>query len=137
MANENIIPDLDVAKYLRQLFYTRNHIRIVETPDGIKLEVAEALTNYLAVSIDGVSVSDCIMNYKPKKRIIVENGFIKNILAKTEYKTDRGIIEIESDANSGMQTGDLVFLNERPAPNGKYKIGLFRSIAVIDGRIAR
>jgi len=137
LANENQIPDLDVVKYLKQLFYTRNEIRVVETTDGVKLEIADAYFNHMAVSIDGIPVPDGIMNYKPKRRIIVENGFIKNILAKTEYKTDRGIIEIESDASSGMQTGDLVFLNERPAPDGKYKIGLFRSIAVIDGRIAR
>jgi hypothetical protein len=136
LANDNVIPDLDVAKYLKELYYTRNEIRIVETTDGVKLEVADAYYNYLAVSIDGIAVPDGIMNYQPKRRIIVEKGCIKKILLKTEYKSDKGIIEIESDANSVIQSGDLVFLNEAPAPDGKYRIGLFNSVVVLNGRVA-
>jgi len=56
---------------------------------------------------------------------------------KKEYKSDKGIIEIESDASSVIQPGDLVFLNQNPAPDGKYKLGLFHSIVASDGKVVK
>jgi hypothetical protein len=137
LANQNHIPDLDVAKYLKQLYYSRNEIRVVETIDGILLEVANADFNYLSVSIDGVPVQDGIMNYIPNRRIVIENGFIKRVLLKRGYKSDKGFIEIESDANSIIRPGDLVFLNQVPAPDGKYRLGLFHKILVHNGKVAK
>ena len=86
-----------------------SEIRVADTTDGVKLEITDAYFNHMAVSIDGIPVPDGVMNYKSQRRIIVENIFIKKILAKTEYKCYKRNIEIESNASSVMQPGDLFF----------------------------
>ena len=40
LANENIIPDLDVERYLRNLFYNKNNVTIIQTKDNKRYEIA-------------------------------------------------------------------------------------------------
>src|SRR5690606_21906771 len=54
------------------------------------------------------------------------NKNMKNIVSSyniTWLNTNKGDIEIRSKLNSGYTYGDLVFLNEEPAPDGKYVYG--------------
>lgn len=66
---------------------------------------------------------------------------MKNIVSSyniTWLNTNKGDIEIRSKLNSGYTYGDLVFLNEEPAPDGKYVYGWpawLNKIVVRDGKL--
>jgi len=69
------------------------------------------------------------------------NKNMKNIVSSyniTWLNTNKGDIEIRSKLNSGYTYGDLVFLNEEPAPDGKYVYGWpawLNKIVVKDGKL--
>ena len=62
---------------------------------------------------------------------------LKEIILKTfTYKSKEGILSIEQEYQN-PNIGEKVMLNNSPAPTGKYKIGWFSSINIIDGKVSR
>ncbi len=55
-----------------------------------------------------------------------------NNIKLVQHKTDKGILEIPPCISFKGQTA---FMNNRPAPDGKYRFGMFSSIIVQDGII--
>jgi len=69
--------------------------------------------------------------------ILIENGFVSKWLRREKYKDKRKNIdfEVETIFPFGIQLGNPVFINEKPAPDGKYYKGRFSSIVVMDGKV--
>lgn len=53
----------------------------------------------------------------------------KEISFSTKYYTKNGVIEVENEGER------KVLINEKPAPDGNYKLNRFETIDVLDGRI--
>ncbi|MFK8009532.1 MAG: hypothetical protein AB8H03_24435 [Saprospiraceae bacterium] len=69
--------------------------------------------------------------------ILIEDGFLTKWLRLEKY-TDKWTkidFEIETVFPYGIQLGSPVFINGKPAPDGKYYKGRFSSIAVMDGKV--
>ena len=54
-----------------------------------------------------------------------------------KYNTNKGEIEAECMAGYSPEKGDKVFVNGKPAPNGKYKIGFMNFIHVFNGIVRK
>lgn len=83
-----------------------------------------------------------LMNNKfhlPKNEwiIVIENGFISNWLRREKFTDKRKKIdfEVETIFPFGIQLGSPVFVDKKPAPDGKYYKGRFSSIEVMDGKV--
>lgn len=138
LANENLLPDLDVVKYLKKLFYQKHGVTIAKLKNGQALELHH-YDGYIVnnkVTIESEEVNDCTVETADlKNRFVIQNGRITKVLVKREYQTKQGLIVIEEEQNRSPSKGDYVLMNNRLAPDGKYKISLFKSITVADGKI--
>ncbi len=141
LANEILLPDLDVVRYLKNLFYRKNDIAIGLLKSGETLE----FNNYQGfidgnkVTIEGEPVPDGVVEFvKAEKKLVIENSKIIRVLVKQSYQTNFGKIIIEQSENSSPSKGDYVYIDENDyASDGKYKLGFMRHITVENGRIIK
>lgn len=144
MANENLIPDLDVVRYLKQLYYKKNNIEIKRLKNGDYLEYKNNDLNYdftigtiVTVDIDK-PVSDGLYESEDSVRsYLIVGGKVTKIFKISTYKTNYGDIIIEQDIFSLYGKGSRVFINNAPAPNGKYKLNFLNHIFVENGVITK
>lgn len=141
LANEILLPNLDVVKHLKYLFYQKNNISVGLLKSGESLE----LINYYGtihgnkVTIEGEPVPNGIVELaKSGRKLVIEDSRIIKVLVKHSYDTNFGRILIEQVENSSPSVGDFVYTNENThAPDGRYKLGFMRHITVANGRIIK
>lgn len=127
-ANEDLIPDLNIKRYLNSLKYKSMGLIVEKEKDGRMLEIHPVQKKSAIISI-GSKVSQNLIvvadgNYLLQDSILeveVENSYIKNIVYHHQYETRQGqIIHIEQLNSDDYEEGDKVLLYNRPAPDGKY-----------------
>ena len=102
LANENIIPDLDVERYLRNLFYNKNNVTIIQTKDNKRYEIARRgqdpeirigdIVFYNMTKVNDVEFID-----KNSIKYYVREGKIFKKSEKKKVKAKTGeLLEIES-----------------------------------------
>lgn len=138
LANEILLPDLNVADYLRRLLYQKSNIKGIKLRNGEYLELNdykdEVNRNY--VTIEGEPVPDeTIQLLTSKKKYVFKDSRILKVLVKEIYDTDKGRIVVEQQENAAPSTGDFVFQNNNPAPDGRYRVGFMRHITIENGRV--
>ena len=142
LANENIVPDLDAHRYLKELRYDKLVIAEVKLADGRILEVqreAESQSPQYgqAVSIDAEPVEDGIYQLsKPHFYYEIRNGSIFKILTATKYiNPDNQEIIIHREINWSPAQGNYVFINGKPAGDGKLNFSKRKNLIVHEGKI--
>jgi hypothetical protein len=145
LANEILIPDLNVVDYLKRLYFEKNKIVAYKLINGDFLEISNYQGSWknLKVSIEGDQVPDgkyeienSARNFLLNERIVlVKDCRIIKVFIQETYDTNKGKIVIEQEEYKLASKGDLVFQNNLPAPNGKYRLGFMSHITVEDGRI--
>lgn len=139
LANEELIPSLNVDEYLKKLYYEKNRIVTVQLKHGIELEVLDydgGVFDKKRVMIEGKLVPDSIFEHATyEKKYVIQNSRITRILVTVNYNTKKGLITIEQELHNSASVGDSVFLNNFPAPNGKYKLGFMHYIKVKNGLV--
>lgn len=138
LANEVLIPDLDVLGYLKRLWYAKNNITLKKLDSGKEIEF-HSYDPYVGtkVTIDGNEVQDQVFSVNPVTRWVIKQSALYRILKLQEYDTNRGKILIERDEYGGLHLGDLVFQKNIQAPDGKYKVGFLDYIHVENGKIKK
>lgn len=143
LANENIIPDLDVVTYIKNLYYQKYDINTVKLKDGNVLEIYNYNGNVYSlysknVRIKGESVKDGKYVLADSNiRLKIEGSKVKDVLELKTFNTNKGVLVIECGRNLAPIIGDLVYLDNLLAPDGVYRIGLFRKITVKSGVIIK
>lgn len=140
LANEILLPDLNVIDYLKNLFYLKNNITTLKLKTGEFLELGnyEGWIFRNKVTIDGELVPDGFVELSESfRKLQIKNSQIIRVLIKVKHKTNKGEIFIEESNDSSYSLGDFVFQNNGPAPDGKYKLGFLRSIEIKNGRIIK
>lgn len=142
LANENIVPDLDAYGYLDEL---RNHTLFITTrtlTDGRKLEIMQYSPQFLIqigdpVNIDAEDIPDGIYKTtKPDAKYTIKNSTIASIIHQVTYNTKNGVqIMVEQKDQYSYSIGDKVWVNNMPAPDGKYRVIRGRNIVVKEGQI--
>jgi|SRR5690554_484372 len=97
LANENVVPDLDVYKYLKKLRYKNLNIFTQKLIDGKILEIPLGNNEDknrvgLKVTIESKEVTDG--EYKleePRYKYLIKNSRIAAIIYEVPYKTKEGI----------------------------------------------
>lgn len=143
LANETIIPDLDVRKYLQAIIYQKHNISTGKLENGKTLEIyrknsSEVLPG-MAATIDSQIPEDGIyrsigtgLHYE------IRNGALFKIMSLYDYQTPNGqTITILQEKDSPISIGDLVYIDEEPAQSGKYKLKFLNTITVVDGKISK
>ncbi len=142
LANENELPDLNVVKYLTEL---KNKELNIITKEIFDERIMEIQCNYPndtklignKVYIDSNEVPDGTYKFKNESRAVeIRKSRVSSIHTKIKYRTKRGLnIEIEQRNEFAYDRGDLVWINNKPAPDGKYKLNFWESIKVKNGKI--
>jgi hypothetical protein len=141
LANEILLPDLDVVRHLKNLFYQKNNIKVGLLKSGESLEFNnyEGTIDGNKVTIEGEPVPNGVVELaKSGRKLVVEGSRIIKVLVKQSYDTNYGKIFIEQAENSSPSKGDFVYTDENThAPDGRYKLGFMRHITVENGRIIK
>lgn len=144
LANETIIPDLDVKKYLQTLTYKKFNVITGRLANGRTLEVYRSSSNSepqigMKATIDGDEPQDGKYKSQNTGRYYeIRNGKIFRITQPFNYQTTDGqTLTIEQAYSSSISVGDLIYLDNERAKTGKYKLGLFNVIIVVNGVISK
>ncbi len=151
MVNEHLIPELDVIKYLNELYYSKNNIKTIKSKDGSVLELKMCFEENVfstievtEVRVDGKPVADGRYELNDSDQVyLIEKSKLSKILYNHYYETNNGMmLKIEQHFNDFPRKGDMVYQNNVKAPNGKYKLGKFKigytdNITVVDGVIIK
>lgn len=145
LANENLLPDLDVIGYLTKLRNNMLEYVTLELTNGKTLEIPGARRLYhtfyagKAAKIDSEKAPDGIYRIKNKDwKCKIENSHIKDVIHEIYYKTREGKeIMIEQEKRLKFQKGENVYLNGSTAPGGKYRIIGNKNIIVKAGKIIK
>lgn len=150
LANENIIPDLNIENYLWKIYRKKFNISIIESIDEIKYEIAKNSISDndgligQTVFHNGNKTSDgCFQSKNSKIFYYVKNSKIYKKSVIIEKKIANGkILFFECffsfAPNRNIKKGDYVRLSyDRNdfAPDGTYKINFFIKIKVKNGII--
>ncbi|WP_300025036.1 hypothetical protein [uncultured Maribacter sp.] len=144
LADEIIIPDLNIKKYLRSLEYKKFNILTGTLENGKTLEIhrgnSEALPEIgMKATIDGKTPENGRYKSQTSGRDyqIVEGKILK-ITNPRQYKTEEGLeIIVEQHFGHTLSKGDLVYLNSTLLKTGKYKIGKFKNLVIVNGVITK
>ncbi len=139
MANEQLIPDLNIENHLRRVFFEKNNIRLLQLSNGASLELHDNLREtFGTVTINAQPVADgVIQGVNGLKKYVVRDSRIVKVLTKQKYKTNNGVIEIENEELLLEEIGNSVFKDNQPAPDGKYRISALKKIYVQKGKIVK
>lgn len=143
LANEMVIPDLDVKKYLQTLTHRKFNVITGRLENGSILEVYKGSETFVKIgmkaTIDGEEPIDGKYKLKKSRRNYeLKNGKIINITNPVNYKTINGqIVIIEQVNDKSISIGDLVYIDDMLAKKGKYKLGFFKYITVKNGFVCK
>lgn len=140
LANEILLPDLNVADYLKNLYYDKNNIVVIKIETGEYLELYQyhGWINGNKVTIEGEPIPDGFVQLaKSKRKCVIKDSKIVKVLIKEAYDTNKGKIVVEQEESKNPSKGDFVFQSETAAPDGKYRLGFMRHIVVENGRIIK
>jgi len=146
LVNQHLIPDLDVAQYLAEHYMAPQQdncqidIRfdeIVKLQDGGELQMEKYMEyGKTRVRINNETPKDGL--YRTTSGGVFE---ILNGLIQAEYSIDRfeqndgKVLEVAQHRLWGIRKGCPVWIDGKPAPDGKFKRGWFESYKVREGRI--
>ncbi|MFN9590336.1 MAG: hypothetical protein ACK56A_08085 [Bacteroidota bacterium] len=140
LANETIIPDLDVKKYLQAVTYEKFNIITGRLDNGKVLECYRGEGEYqpsigMKVTIDGEEPENGkYRSLNTGRYYEIAAGKIFRITEPVTYQTAEGIqLTIEQKPGYPIAVGDFVFVHDQPAATGKYRLGALKSIHVVNG----
>lgn len=138
LANEILVPDLDVTGYLKRLFYQKNNIatRRLKTGELLELNSFGGAVSGAEVTIEGQPVEDGFIELEESvKRYVIKDSKIIKVLVMEKFNTNKGEIVVEMKDGDVPSNGDFVFQNNDVAPDGKYRLGFMWNIVVKNGRV--
>ena len=141
LANQNLLPDLDVKGYLDKLRYRKYNIQKIPLADGSFLEVERQYnTSFPAtgdrVTREGKGVADGKYYLKNDDQlIVVTNNRIRKILHLKIYDYNKRSIEIEQQDEEDISEGDIVKINGRVPSDGLYLISQQKFLSIQQGQV--
>jgi hypothetical protein len=144
LANENVVPDLDANRYLKELRYQKLKIKETKLIDGRILEIqreeewqgpriGNAVTEEAEIIEDGkYQLANQNQYYEVKK------GRIFKILTETKYSNANGQeIIIQQQDNYKIKYGDYVFMLGKQVDNAIIDFSKSKNLVVRDGIVLR
>lgn len=144
LANENIVPDLDANRYLKELLYQKLKIAETKLVDGRILEVSREevysdpeIGNPVTVEADTIEDGKYQLA-EANKYYEVRKGRIFKILTETTYiNPDKHEIIIHQQDSWKISNGDEVFMFGKIVENGTINFSNNRNLVVRNCRVIR
>ncbi len=144
LANENVVPDLDANRYLKELRYQKLKILETKLVDGRILEVQREYDNWhipevgSPVTEEAEPIEDGKYQLENMRQYFeVKEGRIFKILTEKTYTNPQGQeIVIQQQDNTKITQGDYVFMFGILVENGIIDFSKSKNLIVKDG-IAR
>jgi hypothetical protein len=144
LANENIVPDLDANRYLKELRFQKLKILETKLVDGRILEVQREFDDWhipevgSPVTEEAEPIEDGKYQLEDKRQFFeVKGGRIFKILTEKTYTNPQGQeIVIQQQDNTKITQGDYVFMFGVLVENGIIDFSKSKNLIVKDG-IAR
>lgn len=145
LANENVVPDLDANRYLKELRYQKLNIAETKLIDGKILEVQRydewqeqpQIGNHVTVEAGPIEDGKYQLA-NPNRYYEIREGRIFKILTETKYVNPNGIeITIQQQDNWKINHGDYVFMYNKPVENGIIDFTKSKNIIVREGKVIR
>lgn len=144
LANENIVPDLDAYRYLKELRYQKLKIAEIKLVDGKILEVQRdnewqqpQIGN--PVTLEGETIENGKFQLQKQNQYFeIKNGRIFKILTERKYTnpSEQDIL-IQQQDNSKIKKGDYVFMFGRQVDNAIIDFSKTKNLIVRDGIVIR
>lgn len=148
LVNQNIIPNLNIETYLKKIFYQRNNVMKLKSKNNETYEVIHSDKKKVFPQVGSKvfqnfqEVKDCsffLSNYETK--VYLKNSKIfemSRILVRSTRNGKKLHIECFLKGNQyiNIGKGDIVRNSDNDlVEDGIYKIGLFKKIKVVNGKI--
>lgn len=144
LANENIIPDLNIKDYLVELREKKLNIFKARLKDGKVLDVERDKPNRLPqigdpVSLDLLPCSDGKYKLETDHLIYeIKQGRIYMIFHEKKYiNTQNQSIIIQQQNNNKIFEGDYIFMNGEPVNSGVLDFNKSKNLVVEEGKVVR
>lgn len=144
LANENIIPDLDANRYLKELRYQKLKIKEAELIDGRIIEVQrenEYSNPQLGnpVTVEAETIEDGKYQLAKKEKYYeIRKGRIFKILTEVQYTNPDGkVIFIQQQDSWKIKNGDYVYMNGRPVETTILNFTKSKNMVVRHGKVVR
>jgi hypothetical protein len=141
LTNENVVPDLDASRYLKELRYKKLKLIESKLSDGRVLEVKrqnETFDNPRIgdlVTIEAEEIEDGKYKMKDNKIYKTQDSRIIKILTETTYTNPDGVeIVIEQKFPDSINIGDKVFIYGQRAKDGLLNFSTSKFMVVQNGR---
>ena len=143
LANENIVPDLDANRYLKELRYQRLKIAEKRLVDGKILEIQREdefdkpqIGN--SVTIDAEPIQDGKYQLSKQEYFEIRESRIYKILTETQYTNPDGQeIYIQQQYNSSITRGDYAFMFGKQIDNAILNFSKTKNLIIRDGIVLR
>jgi len=142
LANENVLPDLDVRGYLEKIRYRKHNILKLELEDGSFVEVERDYDTSFPIVGNRISLAGGLAippgkyRLKNDQQILeVAKGKIRSILQLQQYNYNNRLIEIEQQDPEDINEGDYVTVNGLAPLSGVYLLSNRRFISVHNGKV--
>ena len=150
LINEKIIPDLNIEKYLKNIYYDKYNITKIITTNNEEFEISKGtkfdkfpLIGHVVLQNGQLIDKDCILiskksgiHYHIKNGKIFKKSIILNVLTKDNRKLFIESFYYGVVPQKTFSRGDIVRINEKDfVEDGVYKLGPFRKIKVENGII--
>ena len=144
LANENLVPDLDAERYLKELRYTKLNIITKEVKNGKTLEIHRRNADMPPergdyVTIDALPMDDGKYELKNETQYFeIAKGRIIKILSEKKYINPDGVeLIIQKQNRFSITYGDYVYISGMPAKTGIINFSFGKNLVVRDGMIIR
>jgi hypothetical protein len=137
LVNENLLDFKNAENYLKEMFEIKYKISKIQLLDGSYLEIEDfENSDNNKVYIEGCDVEDGILTTIDRERkFCINNSKITDIFMTSQYNTKQGLLTIENSYLVNSQIGKYAILNDKIAPDDKYKIGFLDYIYVKNGKV--
>ena len=142
LANEIIIPDLNVRKYLQSIIYKQYNVITGQLKGNKTLEIYPEKNEFspevgMKATIDGENPTDGkYHSLSSGNNYIINRGKIFKITYPKAYNCKDGKhLIIEQIYENSISIGDYAYINDQLAPSGKYRLGIFNTIKIVNGVI--
>ena len=129
LVNKNVLPDLNIEKYLNSLITkAKKETLELELENGMILhvqEVANPKSTYVDynVTCNGISVNDGVYKLKDIPKLVrIQNSKIVKYLYQKKYQSDHGELIVQQNKYDSPVFGDCAYLTGNVKPSGTFII---------------
>ena len=141
LANENLVPDLNAERYLKEIRHQKLKIIEQKITNGRTIEIELSNEGFYfptignLVTSDGIPVEDGKYHLDGKKKFyVISKGRIAKIFREINYINPDGLeITIHQQGYNHIFFGDYVFISGKPAENGVINLSKSRNLIVKNG----